>query len=342
MRDYPPHMAHHHFTSTERLEIGILLKKEYSHRSIAESLCCSQSSISREIKRNSVLNIYDPRQAKVKARVRRRYSKYQGMKVRTHPALQSFIICHLQVGWTPEEIAGRLKTSRNDLPYISAKGIYKWLYSVYGQQYCSLLCSQQMKPRKHREKAQRSMIPNRIGIEERPEEANKRSGYGHAETDTMVSGKRHDSRHALAVLHERKARYVRLRKIPNMKPRSMTGALKKMAKDLTLQTITYDNGIENRDHETVAKALKIKTYFCNPYHSWEKGGVENTIGRIRRYIPKGADLADYSDRDIAKIEHWLNHTPRKCLNWKTPHEIMTENHLFVSSPSPHSTDAFEG
>lgn len=335
-------MAHHHFTSAERLEISILLKKEYSHHDIARELGCSQSSISREIKRNSVHEIYDPRKAKWKARVRRTHSKYQGMKVRERPDLQGFIIRKLKAGWTPEEIAGRLKMKREDLPYISAKGIYKWLYTVYGQRYCPLLCSQQCKPKKRRPKAERSMIPNRVGIEERPQEANNRSTFGHGETDTMVSGKRHDSKHALAVLHERKARYVRLRKIPDMKPKSMTRALKKMAKDLTLRTITYDNGIENRDHETVASSLRIKTYFCNPYHSWEKGGVENTIGRIRRYIPKGSNLADYTDRDIAKIEHWLNHTPRKCLNWKTPHEIMTENNLLLSSVSPNPTDAFEG
>lgn len=173
-------------------------------------------------------------------------------------------------------------------------------------------------------------------------EANNRTAYGHYETDTAVSGKRHDSKHSLAVLHERKARFVRLKKIPNMKPTSMTRAIKRMAKDLKRHTITYDNGIENRDHETVAAVLKIKTYFCNPYHSWEKGGVENTIGRIRRYIPKGSNLADYSDRDIAKIEYWLNHTPRKCLNWSTPYEIMIENRLFLSSTSPNPIDAFEG
>jgi IS30 family transposase len=286
--------------------------------------------------------MYDPRQAKVKARIRRRYSKYQGMKVRERPDFQQFIIGNMQAGWTPEEIAGRLKTEEKDLPYISAKGIYKWLYSIHGQKYCSLLCSQQLKPRKRRVKAERSMIPNRVGIEKRGEEANNRTEYGHAEADTAVSGKRHDSKDALAVLHERKARYVRLRKIPNMKPASMTRALKDMAKDLTLRTITYDNGIENRDHESVATALKVKTFFCNPYHSWEKGGVENTIGRIRRYIPKGSNLADYSDRDIAKIEHWLNHTPRKCLNWKTPHEIMVEHCLFASPTSPNPSGAFEG
>ena len=332
-------MAHHHFTSVERLEISILLKKNYSHHEIADALRCDQSSISREIKRNSVRGRYDSKKAKAKARVRRRYSKYQGMKVRERPKLQAFVVKKLEVGWTPEEIAGHLKTQQERLPFISAKGIYKWLYSVYGQRYCPLLCSQQLKPKKHRPKPERSMIPNRMGIEKRPEEANNRSEYGHYETDTAVSGKRHDSTVALSVLHERKARYVRLKKIPNLKPATFAHALKTMAKDVHTKTITYDNGIENRHHEDVAATLNVSTYFCHPYHSWEKGGVENTIGRIRRYIPKGSNLANYSDAEVATIEHWLNHTPRKCLHWKTPHEIMTENLLFTS---PNPTDAFEG
>lgn len=335
-------MTYHHFTPTEQLELEILLKRGYSNRAIARTFGCSHTTIGREKKRNSVKKKYRAKEAKIKARIRRRYSKFQGMKVRGDPDLQAFVIRMLKKGWTPEEIAGRLKTKRKDLLYVSARGIYKWLYSVHGQKYCSLLCSRQLQPKKRRPKAERSMIPNRIGIEERPEEANNRSEYGHDEADTMVSGKRHDSKEALAVLHERKARYVRLRKIPNMRPVSMTRALKKMAKNLKLSTLTYDNGIENRDHETVARALKIKTYFCNPYHSWEKGGVENTIGRIRRYIPKGANLADYSHADIAKIEHWLNHTPRKCLDWNTPHEIMVANRMFLPSTSPNLSGALEG
>jgi IS30 family transposase len=331
-----------HLNAAERSEIAILLAKGFSDHQIGEALARHHTVIGRERRRNGTRLGYDARQAKVKARQRRRYSKYQGMKVRERPDLQKFIVRKMKAGWTPEEIAGRLKTIKGKLLYISAKGIYKWLYSVHGQKYCPLLCSQQLKPKKRRPKAERSMIPNRVGIEKRPSEANNRTEYGHAETDTAVSGKRHDSKHSLAVLHERKARYVRLRKIPNMKSASMTRALKKMAKDLTLRTITYDNGIENRDHETVANALNVKTYFCNPYHSWEKGGVENTIGRIRRYIPKGSNLADFSDRDIAKIEHWLNHTPRKCLNWKTPYEIMIENNLFLSPTAPNPSGAFEG
>lgn len=336
-------MAHHHFTPAEQLELEILLKRGYSDRAIARTFGCSHTSIGREKKRNSVKKKYKGKDAKIKARIRRRYSKYQGMKVRGRPDLQEYIVTKLKKGWTPEEIAGRLKTQQKKLSYISAKGIYKWLYSVYGQKYCPLLCSQQIRPKKRRPRVQRSMIPNRIGIEKRSTRANQRKEYGHYETDTAVSGKRHDSTAALAVLHERKARYVRLKKIPNLQPKTFAHSQKKMACDLYKKTITHDNGIECRKHEEVALALNVKTYFCNPYHSWEKGGVENTIGRIRRYIPKGSNFSDYTNADIEKIENWLNHTPRKCLNWKTPHEIMMQKNLFLfSSTSPNPTGAFEG
>lgn len=332
-------MSHHQFSDADRSEISILLKKGYSHHEIADALDCAQSNISREIKRNSVNGRYDPKKAKLKARIRRRYSKYQGMKVRARPKLQEFIVKKLKKFWSPDTIAGHLKHEQAALPYISAKGIYKWLYSIHGQKYCPLLCSQKLKPKRRRPKAERSMIPHRRGIEERPAEANDRSTFGHGEADTMLSGKRHDSKDSLAVLQERRSRYVRLRKISNLKARTMTRALKTMAKDLKLATLTYDNGIENRDHESLAIALEIKTYFCNPYHSWEKGGVENVIGRIRRFIPKGANLADYSNADIARIEHWLNHSPRKCLNYKTPYAMMKMNLLSISN---HPGDAFEG
>ncbi len=107
MRYYTHSMSHHHFSTTERSEIAILLKKSYSHHDIANTLGCSQSSVSREIRRNSVHGIYEPRKAKQKARVRRTHSKYQGMKVRERPDLQWYIIDKLEQQWTPEEISGR-------------------------------------------------------------------------------------------------------------------------------------------------------------------------------------------------------------------------------------------
>lgn len=327
-------MKHTHFTSTERLEISILLKKGYSHRTIGSALGRSQASISREIKRNSTSSGYDPHRARVKARNRRKISKYQGMKVEERPRLRKYIISKLKQKWTPEEIAGRLKEVDTHLSYVSGKGIYKWLYSAYGQPYCFLLPKQRFRPRKRRKKkTKREMIPNRIGIEHRPATANERSEFGHFEEDTMVSGRRTKSKAALAVFSERKARYSKLKKMRNMRPKIHVQAQKKMAANLIMKTITYDNGLENKNHEQVAKELSVRTFFCNPYSSWEKGTVENTIGRIRRFIPKGADISKYTDRQIQKIEDWLNHTPRKSLNYKTPYEIMYQENLLIHTTS---------
>lgn len=322
-------MKHTHLTDTERLKLGILLWKGYSLRKIGETMGRSHSSLSREIARNSVNGKYHPQKAKTKAGTRRKLSKYQGMKVRERPQLNA----KLKLRWTPEEISGRIKEVDTHLPYISGKSIYKWLYSVYGQKYCHLLPKQHYKPKKKRKKkTKREMIPNRVGIENRPQEASERSAFGHFEEDTMVSGRKTKSKAALAVFTERKARYTRLKKMPNMKPKTHVKAQKNMAAGLLMKTITYDNGIENKNHEEVAQELSVSTFFCNPYSSWEKGTVENTIGRIRRFIPKGSNVAKYTDAQIQKIEDWLNHTPRKCLNFLTPYEIMTKNLRFISSP----------
>lgn len=326
-------MKYTHFTNAERSEISILIDKGYSHRDIGKTLGRSQPGISREIKRNSVDGKYQPCKAKVKARSRRKLSKYQGMKVEEHPELRRYVISKLKLKWTPEEIAGRLKNVDTHLHYVSGKGIYKWLYSVYGQPYCFLLPKQRFRPRKrHKKKTKREMIPNRVGIKHRPVEANERTEIGHFEEDTMVSGRRTKSKAALAVFCGRMSRYTRLAKMSNMKPSTHIKAQRKMAKNLHIKTITYDNGIENKDHEQIAKELLVSIFFCNPYSSWEKGTVENTIGRIRRFIPKGADISKYTDKQIQKVEDWLNHTPRKCLNFLTPYEIMQKNLPFISKP----------
>lgn len=332
-------MKHTHFSEDERLQIKILKDKGYSNRDIGKALERSHTSIGRELTRNKAKGKYDARTARLKARNRRRCSKYQGMKVEACAEIREYIIKHLKLFWTPEQIAGRLKEVDTHIPYISSKGIYKWLYSNHGQRYCHLLPKQRFKPKRRKgKKTKRVMIPNRVDIDLRPKAANERTELGHKETDTMLSGKRHKSKVALAVLSDRKGRHSRLRKIKTLRPKHMNKALKSMAKGLELRTLTYDNGVENKDHEEIAKILSVKTYFCKPYHSWEKGTVENTIGRIRRFIPKGANVADYSNYRIAKIEYWLNHTPRKCLKFKTPHEIMFP-HL---SKSNTSTGAFEG
>ena len=332
-------MLYSHFTDSERSEIEILLSKGYSQRSIAKVLGRSQSNISREITNNNVHGIYNAKKAKQKAYVKRKYSKYQGMKIQEHKELRWFIIKQLQQYWTPEMIAGYLQHEQDSLPTVCTKGIYKWLYSAYGQKYCYLLPKQRVKPKKRRKKkTKREMIPNRIGIEQRPVAANLRLHIGHLETDTMVSGKKAGSKAALTLLHDRKSRYTKLRKIKNLRPVTNRRALERLGKQLYCVSITHDNGIENKQHEQLAVTLKAATYFCDSYCSWQKGSVENTIGRIRRFIPKGSDISKYTDEDIQRIEDWLNHTPRKCLDFKTPHDVYFENLDFISS----SSDALQG
>lgn len=314
-----------HIKETERLEISILLQKHYSIREISSVLGRNHTSISREISRNSVNGEYDPRKANFKAKVRRKQSKYQGMKIRCNNNLEEYIQGKLRLGWTPELISGRLKEIDGDLPYVSHMGIYKWLYSAWGQTYCGYLPSKRSRKRRRRKKkGKRSIIPNRTGILHRSNAVNERKRFGHFEGDTIVSGKRHRSKVSLSVLYERKGRYVRLRKIPNLKPNTNADAIVLMSASFNrFKSLTLDNGIENAHHEQ----LPFDVFFCDPYASWQKGGVEQTNGLIRRFIPKGADIAHYSDEYIARIEYFLNHTPRKCLNFKTPYEIMSQNNL---------------
>lgn len=317
---------HKHITKSERIEISILLGKGYSIRAIAKAMSRCHTSISREISNHSVNKKYIPGEANNKAKTKRRLSKYQGMKIEDRPELRKYILEKLKEYCTPEQIAGRIKHVDTYLEYVSAKSIYKWLYSSRGQRYCNLLAKQRYEPKKHaRNKTKQQMIPNRTGIEKRSLEANNRSEIGHFEEDTILSGKRHKSTAALAVFCDRKTRYGKIKKMHNMSPETHVVAQEHMAKNLQIKTITYDNGPENRYHEKIAHNLKVQTFFCNPYHSWEKGSVENMIGRIRRFVPKGSDIDLVTEDQLSKIEHWLNHTPRKCLLFRTPHEIMLLN-----------------
>lgn len=319
-----------HYTKAERLELSILLNKSYSKREIGIALGRSHSSIVREVQKNSTHGVYDPNKAQLKYKAKRRFSKYQGMKITAHTELENHVKAGLCSGQTPEQIAGRLKEVDTHLPYVSRQGIYKWLYSARGQAYCQYLPSKQYGKKQRRgKKTKREMIPNRISIHERPPEVNEREEFGHFEADTVVSGKKHGSV-ALNVVVERKSRFVRLRKLSNMKPATTNSALKRSLRAFyKISSLTLDNGIENKWHER----LKILTYFCDSYASWQKGGVENINLRIRRFIPKGANIAHYSDKQIQAIEDWLNHTPRKCLNYKTPYEIMSQENLLIHTPS---------
>jgi len=174
------------------------------------------------------------------------------------------------------------------------------------------------------------MIPNRKGLESRPKGANNKTRYGHYENDTIVSGKKTGSKEALSVSYERKAKYIDVRKIKNLKPATNNEAIKDMFEDKLVLTATFDNGIEDTKHER----LGIDTYFCDRYASWQKGGVENANKMIRRFIPKGSDIGNYSDDYVKMVVDILNNKPRKSLGYKKPIEVMIKNNLFLTKNAP--------
>lgn len=326
-----------HLSQAERDRIEALFDNGHNQKEIAQVLKRDAGTISREIKRNrrkirkkggTINGKYEASVAQHKAYVNRKYAKYQGKKINQNKELEKYIIEGLKKHWGPDEISGRMKIE--DKPFYASKtAIYTWLYSVYGEQYCQYLFRKRHKIKKRKKdmnKIKTTIIPNRIGIETRPQEINDRKTYGHYESDTIVSGKKTASKKSLAVTIERKARYVFIEKIDSLKPELFNQAILKMKNKVkTIKTFTFDNGLENRWWEK----LEIESYFCDPYSSWQKGGVEQVNGMIRRFIPKGSDLSQYSVEYVKMIETILNNKPRKSLSYKTPLEVMKENNLFI-------------
>lgn len=299
----------------ERLEISILLNKKYSYRDIGKTLKRSPNTISYEIKENSVNGIYDPIKAHAKARVRKRMSKFQWMKIEENKDIKKYIIDGLKNHWNPDEISGTMKKANKSF-YVSKTAIYEWLRSNRGQYYCRYLYSQRYyKKKRKNKKTKRVMIPNRVSIDKRFLGANNRTRYGHFEKDSIVSGKKGSG--SLAVIYERKSRLVLVRKTKTMSPVEHKLKTKEMIKEVNAKSITYDNGIENKNHEEVY----IPSFFCDAYSSWQKGGVENANKMIRRYIPKGTDISKVSAKYIQKIIDLINKKPRKILGYKSALEV---------------------
>lgn len=311
---------YHQFNLIEREKIAILRAEGRSIRAIGRILGRTHSSISRELKRNHHFKTYLPQTAHEKAgEKKKKAGKRRRLK---NIAIRQFVQRKLEEGWSPEQIAKRLS-----LHYVNAsishEAIYQWIYKEAPELIGCL-------PRRHKRrrlkgnkrKNKRSLIPNRINICQRPEGANLRTEEGHWEADLIVS---RESKAALQVLCERKSRYTRIRyleqKTARLTREAICQTLRQYPRNI-LKTITYDNGSENTCHEWVNRELKIQSYFCNPYHSWEKGTIENTNGLIRRFIPKKTDLSKVEKKDIKLIELRLNNRPRKCLDFFTPAEIF--------------------
>ena len=198
---------------SDRLEIKILLDKEYSLRAIARSMERSPNTISYEVEVNGGIFGYNPQNANMYARTRKKDTRREWLKIEHNEELKTYIIECLEKHWNPDEISGRMKREKKPW-YASKTAIYEWLRSIHGERYCVYLYSKRYHKKKHLKKTERVMIPNRVSIEKRFLGANNRTRYGHWEGDSMVSRKGCSG--GLSVQYERKARLITAKKVEGM------------------------------------------------------------------------------------------------------------------------------
>lgn len=311
-------------TLEEREQIAVFKAMGKSLREMASLMGRHPSTLSRELNRNTCRAFgfegYGPARAELWAR-RRKEAAGKRPRLKDEQ-IRSYVAQKLKLGWSPEQISGRLKIENSTLG-ISHEAIYQYVYAEAKDLIPYL--SRRHKRRRVKIKGrhlQRMPIPHRIGIDERPEEVNQRQTFGHWEADSAVS---RASQVSLHVLLERKSRLVKITKLRrNASPwvqMAVTRKLKHLPRRARL-TITYDNGLENCGHLQINQELKTQSYFCHPYHSWEKGAVENSVGLVRRFLPKKTNFERIPSSDISQIENLINNRPRKCLNYQTPKEVF--------------------
>jgi len=307
-------MNYTHLTQEERYQIYTLLREGFSKRYIAWRLNRSPSTISREIKRNRARNGYFAKHAHKLAR-RRHHSNPK----RIPCDIWVQVIAYLELQWSPEQIASQVA--------VSLHSIYRFIQqdkSKGGDLYLHLRFTNQRK-RKYGSIETRGQLTNRKSIHDRPAEIEQRSRFGDLEIDTIV-GKNHQQ--SLVSIVDRKTGYLWLKKCSTRKAEEVCQATIRLLKPIKaqLKTITADNGKEFSLHEYAAQELDVDWYFADPYSAWQRGTNENTNGLIRQYVSKGSDLNDYTDAYIAEITQRLNHRPRKRLGFKSPSQVLFQEH----------------
>lgn len=324
-------MKYNHLSIWEREKIQELLWQKKSVRSIAEVLDHSPSSITREINRNIHLKYrYAPRLANERALKKR---KCRGRKLRLkNYTIRRYVIDHLKIGYSPEQIAGRMRIDLKQT--VSHEAIYQYIYNQveregYGKMKSGYHDLRVYLKRRHKKREKKGMRRGQrlfqhrgLSIEYRPKEIEKRKTVGHWEGDSVISRK---SKIGLNTLVERKTGLVLISKIQDGTSNTTAQTVINRLKDLPCKTLTTDNGPENFAFEKIQNELQISCYFAHPYCSGERGTNENTNGLIRYYFPKGTDFATIPNEAIQAVEITLNNRPRKRLGWKTPLEAFNES-----------------
>ena len=304
-------------TSEQRYYIYLELQKGSTQKSIAEAIGVSESTVSRELKRNSGRNgSYNFRKAHDKAMARRH--REPGNRKKPPELIWRVKQLIMDEQWSPAQISGYLK--REGIQ-ISHETIYTLIRADETGR-LSENCRHKMKYRKsapHRHETKATNIKNRVSIHERPREADGKR-FGDWEMDLVVD----KDQNAILTMVERSTNFLLMAKLKHGKQAlhvaKTAWRMLLPYKGEMLHTITTDNGSEFAAHEWLTKQLGAKVYFTDSYASWQKGAVENTNKLIRQYIPKGEDISMVTDKRIAAIQAKINRRPREKLNFNTPKE----------------------
>jgi IS30 family transposase len=239
------------------------------------------------------------------------------------PGFRKMIVVEIQKGRSPEIIAGRLKRERGRT-VISHETLYDFIYdSDIGKRdrlYEYLPRGKKRRSKKKGRASQKHRLEGRVFIEARSKEANDRSEVGHWESDSMLC----KYRDGVNVLAERMSRKVIVTKLDGKDAAATTAAITERLNEEIAASITADNGPENAEHEKISRQLSANFFFCHPYHSWEKGTVENRNGVIRRYLPRSTDLSTWTQEELDEVADDINNTPMKCLDFQTPNEVYSQ------------------
>lgn len=319
---------HQKLTARERDLIALWKGGGASLREIARRLGRSPSAISDEIKRNSFQDsegqkFYVAIHAQAKADNKKTLArKRHPLK---NPEVFAYVIDKLMTGWSPEIVAGRLR-KRFGKTIVCHETIYQFIYSDHYRakelKLWQYLPRGQKRRRKQRSrKVKRVRIPARVSIHQRPAQVNARLEIGHWEADTMEGRAHQNGVHAEVERLARKVFLKKINKIDSNQTISVQWSIFKPLPERIRKSTTHDNGLENTRHQ-VLHQLGMETFFCQAYAAWQKGTVENTIGLVRRYLPKGSDLTNISQEELDEIAEELNNRPRKVLNYNTPNEIF--------------------
>ena len=311
-------MNYTHLTQAERYQIAILNEAGHEQSEIARVMNRHPSTIGRELRRNRGQRGYRAKQAHEFTQARMR-ACVNGPRISEQT--WAFVDERLGELWSPEQICGRLR--QRGLPSASHEAIYQRIYADRrngGTLHRALRC-QKARRKRYGGRERRGSIPNQVSIEQRPAIVNRRRRFGDWEGDLVIGA---GQQQALVTLNERKSRYSLIAQVPCKTAQAVSDTMISLLTPFAacVHTLTTDNGKEFAQHERIAGTLDAQFFFAHPYASWERGANENMNGLIRQFFPKKMRFQSITCKDIELAMHRLNHRPRKCLGFKTPHEVF--------------------